>query len=153
MIAVPKIMCSISHAMHILEFPGDRVGSSLAVPPSISSSPRLVSRQPPSPAPTPPARARAKPSTTPPTRASPTPPSISYNVYGVGKTRKDSMGILNLIGNATEREVKKIIEKLHEYTIQINIVQIQPACHQTKRRNILNWLTTCTYFYARMCDG
>ena len=48
---------------------------------------------------------------------------------------------------------KRIIGKLHEYTIQINIAQIQPACHQTKRRNILNWLTTRTIFYARMRNG
>ena len=39
---------------------------------------------------------------------------------------------------------------MHESTIEIKNVQIQPACHQTKRRNILNWLTMRTIFYAQM---
>ena len=51
------------------------------------------------------------------------------------------MGILNISEDVTEREVKTIIGKYDEYTIQIMIAQLQPACHQTKMRNILNWLT------------
>ena len=43
MSAAPKSMWSISHAIQILNFPGNGEGSLLAVPPSISSSSRLVS--------------------------------------------------------------------------------------------------------------
>ena len=35
------------------------------------------------------------------------------------------------------------IVDLNKYTIQINTVQLQPTSHQTKRRDILNWLTVC----------
>ena len=41
--AAPKIILSISHAMQILDFPGNGEGSSLAFPPSIYSSSRLGS--------------------------------------------------------------------------------------------------------------
>ena len=47
------------------------------------------------------------PSTNPPPRLEPSPPRRSYNIDDVGKTRKESLGILNIIGNASEREVKK----------------------------------------------
>ena len=36
----------------------------------------------------------------------------SYNVDKVGKMRKESLGILNLIGNATEQEVKMNYQKI-----------------------------------------
>ena len=42
-----------------------------------------------------------------------------------------------------------MIVKYHEYTIQINIAQLQPPCHQTKRRNNLNWLTMRMNLYTR----
>ena len=54
-------------------------------------------------------RTRATPSTNPPPRATPSPPRRTYNVEDVGKNRKDSLGILNLIGNATKLEVKKLL--------------------------------------------
>ena len=69
-------------------------------PPPTSTHPPTPLRpyQPPSFSPTTPARERAPPSVRPPRRA--------YNIDGVGKMRKDSLGILNLNGDVTEREVK-----------------------------------------------
>ena len=53
----------------------------------------------------------------------------------------------------TEQEVHRIIGKYQEYTIKINISQLKRSYHQTKRGNILNWLTMRTIFYARMRNG
>ena len=39
---------------------------------------------------------------------------------------------------------------MHEYNIQINIIQIQTVCQQTKCRNILNWLSVRTIYHAQM---
>ena len=49
---------------------------------------------------------RAMPSKTPLERAAPTPTRRAYNIDEVGKTRKDSLRILNLSEDVTEREVK-----------------------------------------------
>ena len=57
---------------------------------------------------------RVTPSITPPERASPIPPSRAWNVDDAEKTRNDSQGILNLIGNATEREVKTNYRKISQ---------------------------------------
>ena len=56
----------------------------------------------------------AIPSTTPPERAAPIPPRRAYNIDGVGKTRKESQGIPNLSGDATEREVKTNYRKIEQ---------------------------------------
>ena len=52
------------------------------------------------------------------------PPRRGYNVDEVGETRQDSLGILNLIGNTNEREVKINYKKLQVHIIQINIIQL-----------------------------
>ena len=52
------------------------------------------------------------PSTIPPARAAPIPPRRAYNIDGVGKTWKDSMGILNFSGEATKRGVKMSYQKI-----------------------------------------
>ena len=59
-----------------------------------------------------PARSRAMPSTTPPERAAPSLQRRAYNIDGVGKTRKDSLGIFNLSGDATEQEVRTNYRKI-----------------------------------------
>ena len=76
--------------------------------------PLPLPRQPPSLAPTSPESSRLMPSTTPPSRAAPSPSSRAYNIDGVGKTRKDSLGILNLSGDATEQEVKTNYRKISQ---------------------------------------
>ena len=42
----------------------------------------------------------------------PSPPRRAYNIYVVGKTRKDSLGIFNLSGDVTERELKTNYQKI-----------------------------------------
>ena len=65
-------------------------------PPPLLTPPTARPCQPPPLAPTPPARSRAMPSTTPLSRASPIPPRKACNIYGVGKTRKDSLADIDL---------------------------------------------------------
>ena len=104
---------------HLISGLGTSSTSAPPAPPPTPSKERthqspLPPRQPPPSAPTPPesARARVVPSTTPPARAASSPPMRAYNNYGVGKTRKYSMRILNLSGEATEREVKTNYQKI-----------------------------------------
>ena len=74
---------------------------------SLTSTPHAPPRQPP-----PPSRARVTPSKTPLERAAPSPPRIAYNVDELGEMGTESLGILNIIGKATEREVKKDYRKI-----------------------------------------
>ena len=69
------------------------------------------------------------------------------------KTRKDYLGILNICVDATEQEVKTNYRKTARIYPPDKNDQLQPACHQTKRRNILMWLTMRMNFYARMRNG
>ena len=115
-------------------------------------------RQPSPPSSTPPsitwvrerARSRATPSTTSPPRAAPSPPRRAYNVDDVGGKRNYSLGILNLNVKKLTNKSKTIRIQWRKSTIQINTVHIQPACPQTKRRNILNWLTMRANSCAKM---
>ena len=68
--------------------------------------------QPQSSAPTPTERERATTSTKPPARAAPILPRRAYDDDGVKKTRKDSLGTLNLVGDAAKQEVKTNYRKI-----------------------------------------
>ena len=77
----------------------------------------------------------------------------AYNVDEVGKTRKDSLLIINLVGNVTEQEVKKNYRKISRIYHPDKHRPVLTGMSPNQAEEYFKLVNNAYEFYAQMRNG